>query len=150
MPKETNLQKQSLIFKVGALTNMHDGSNEDFELKGFVELNEPTITQVEPITGMLRVMKLSDEFNVQLHDINIGLQMTCTKCLTVFTYEMHIEKAEIPFLFEHSKDIEASEDVFFANTKNWTIDVTEFLRQEIILHFPLVSVCSMHCKGIKL
>lgn len=150
MPKETKKIQQSLIFKVGVLANMHEGAHEDFELNGFVELNEPSIKQVEPITGMLRVMKLSDEFNVQLHDIKIGLQLTCAKCLDVFTYEMHVEKAEIPFLFEHSKDIEATEDVFFTNTKNWTIDVTEFLRQEIILHFPLVSVCSTHCKGIKL
>jgi uncharacterized protein len=28
------------------------------------------------------------------------------------------------------------------------IDLTEALRQEIILHFPVVQVCSTRCKGL--
>ncbi|MEK7085982.1 MAG: DUF177 domain-containing protein, partial [Patescibacteria group bacterium] len=28
------------------------------------------------------------------------------------------------------------------------IDLGEFLRQEIILHFPLIPVCSKSCKGL--
>ena len=40
------------------------------------------------------------------------------------------------------------EDVFLINKKDMTVDLSEVLRQEILLHFPLIPVCSKSCKGL--
>jgi len=55
-----------------------------------------------------------------------------------------VDKAER--VFQHV----LREEIAYVNMKTKTIDITDFLREEIILHFPLVSVCSTHCPGIKL
>ncbi|EKD49946.1 MAG: hypothetical protein ACD_63C00003G0001, partial [uncultured bacterium] len=58
--------------------------------------------------------------------------------------------AELLYLNEPSKQMELQKDLSYVDVKNWTLDITEFLRQEIILHFPLIPVCSTRCKGINL
>jgi uncharacterized protein len=39
-------------------------------------------------------------------------------------------------------------DEYYVDMKSFSIDISDFLRQEIILHFPSNLVCSTGCKGL--
>ena len=62
--------------------------------------------------------------------------------------KVNLKSFEKQFLLHKPEIIDDLNDIYLVETKNMTIDLTEALRQEIILHFPVVRVCSIHCKGI--
>jgi uncharacterized metal-binding protein YceD (DUF177 family) len=87
---------------------------------------------------------LNEGFNVQVKNIKIDVELKCSKCAEQYIQTVEIPKAEWMYLNKPSKQMELQKDIFYVDTKNWTLDITEFLRQEIILHFPLIPVCSTH------
>ena len=94
-------------------------------------------------------MKIDREFNVQLRNMEIDIQLQCAKCLENYTQKVRISLAEKQYAVDKPQR-EFREEIGYVDVKHQTIDIKEFLRQEIILHFPLVPVCSTHCPGISL
>lgn len=139
---------QNLVFNVSKLANAAEGTADTYELDIPVDFDEPLIKPLSNLKGTIKIIKLDKEFNVQIKDIEIDIEKNCDKCLKTFTEHLEIPLISIEFLIQPLRNIELSEDVFYVNTKNWTIDIKEWLRQEIILHFPLISVCSLRCEGI--
>ncbi|MBT4056317.1 hypothetical protein HOE67_04370 [Candidatus Peregrinibacteria bacterium] len=143
-PADQQHNKTQLMFHISELLNSHEGARDSYEIDTPVSFDDPDIIPKSNLTGTVNIMRLDKEFNVQLEDIEIQVERPCDKCGEACIEEIYIEFADIEFLIQRDHDIESREDIFHVNTKNWTIDLTEWLRQEIILHFPLVSVCSIH------
>jgi len=139
-----------LTFDVSELNKKSEGSTFEYSLDVDVDFNEPTITTESNLTGRVFIMKLKEGFHVQVKGIKIDVELKCGKCAEMYAQTIEIKSAEWLYLNEPSKQMELQKDLSYVDVKNWTIDITEFLRQEIILHFPLVPVCSTRCKGINL
>jgi len=138
----------NLLFNVSRLSNADEGTTDKYDLDLEVDFGDEDIKPKSNLTGSLQIIKLGKEFNVQVKDLEIDLEKRCDKCLKTFTQKIEIPLISVEFLIEPMRNIELTEDVFYVDTKSWTIDVKEWIRQEIILHFPLISVCSIRCKGI--
>jgi len=145
-PKED--LSENLIFSVSELANVAEGQTDRYDTDTPVsfdkEGDEDPVKAKSNLKGTIRIMRINREFNIQIHDMEIDVELECDKCLEPHIQKIEIPHAEIEFLIKPSQDIESNEDIFFVNTKNWTVDLNEFIRQEIILHFPLISVCSTH------
>lgn len=142
--------EQPLAFDIHDISNKAPGAELTYILNGIeLDLSKFDIQLKGPITGKVSIMKIEKEYNVVIKDFKATVELICEKCLEKFDLKIEIPSAERQFLITDDA-FENRFDFFYADTKNHQVDIEEFLRQEIILHFPLVAVCSPHCKGINL
>lgn len=139
-----------LIYKIAKLWGKPEGSTEKYDINETVVFpGDKDLDFAGPLRGKLMFIRLKDEISVLLSDAHIDVKFTCTHCLKPFEETVEIPEAEREFFHEKpdyaSQDLE---DLFYINKKPMTIDLNEMIRQEIILHFPLIPVCSKGCKGL--
>ncbi len=140
---------EQLGFDVADLVKREQGSTDKYNLDQPLELDDPDINPKSNLKGHVTIMALDREFNVQLRDMEVDVEQTCSRCA-----ESYIQKVEIPFAEKQyaidQQNTDERPDLGFVDLKHHSIDISDFLRQEIILHFPLIPVCSTHCQGINL
>ncbi len=98
--------------------------------------------------GKIEIMKIEDGFNVIVTDFETEGETHCSRCLKKIKRDVKFEHAERQYYLEKPDHIDDINDVFLVDMKNANIDISEMIRQEIILHFPENSVCSSSCQGI--
>lgn len=137
---------KSLIFDIGPLMEASTGTRENYSFDIPLKFND--INLASNTTGKVEIMKIEDGFNAKISDIKVAVDFYCNKCLKKFKQQIHIGMAERQFLLQRPTVVEDPNDLYLVNRKELNIDLAEFLRQEIILHFPLIQVCSKSCKGL--
>lgn len=135
-----------LRFDIASLLKETTGQNEVYSFDGPVKFDG--IDVKSNAVGKVEIMKLDDSLNARVEDFTIKLGFLCDKCLKKITTEIHIKHTERRFFLEKPEVIEDENDLFLVDKKHLIIDLSEMLKQEIILHFPIISVCSKSCKGL--
>lgn len=135
-----------VIFEVGKLIASGEGVRELYSFEIPVEFEDVKIAS--PIRGKAELMRIKEGVNARLFEVEMLVEGKCDKCLKKINNKVIIDDMERQFFLHRPAYIEDPDDTFFIDEKTFTIDVTEPLRQEIILHFPLIQVCSKSCKGI--
>jgi len=135
-----------LIFKISDILQSPMGNSEVYSFD--VPLDLEFVDKKGNVTGKIEIMRIEDALNVVAKDLELNLKSQCGKCLKPITQKIKVASAERQFEINKPENIEDENDVYLIDMKNYTIDVTEMLRQEIILHFPVISVCSSGCKGL--
>lgn len=138
--------ENTLVFDISQMTNLNVGDKETYSFEA--PLTFDAFTAKSSVTGKAEIMRIEDGFNTRLLDLEVSVEFECDLCLKKFDQKIAIKSAERIFLFKTPEKIDDTNDLYLINSKEMTIDVTELLRQEIILHFPLIPVCSKSCKGI--
>ncbi len=137
-----------LTFKVSKIWTGSEGSTEKICLNAKIAYEPSEIDVVSPLRGDLMLVKLKEEISALVTDACVTVRFTCQKCLKKYEEEVFMPAVEREFLASKPAKVEDPADLFLIDMKNLTIDLTEMMRQEIILHFPFIQVCSKHCKGI--
>jgi len=137
---------KTLTLKVASLVDQTIGTNETYSFEGPAKLEG--VEANSDIKGRVEIMRIDEGVNVVVKDTEISVKLNCEKCLKPITPKIKLDNFEKQFLLQKPNEIDDPNDTYLVETKNMTIDLTEALRQEIILHFPVVRVCSIHCKGI--
>ncbi len=126
------------------------GAREEYSFE--VPLEYDGLNLISNAIGKLEIMKIEEGFNVKVSDLKVKVEVPCDKCLKKIEEEILVDFAERQYLMtEPDQTLESkvdSNDIYLVNKKEQTIDLGEFLRQEIILHFPSIPVCSKSCKGL--
>ena len=148
-PKTLYKNLEQLAFDVAELVKRDQGSTDEYNIDQAIELDDPDITPKSNLKGHLTIMSIESEFNVQLRDMEIEVEQTCSKCTENYTQKVQIPFVEKQYTIDRNSADERP-DLGLVDLKNHSIDISDFLRQEIILHFPLIPVCSTHCQGINL
>jgi len=144
----TETQQKSLTIKIGKLWNSGEGTNEKFQIDVPVEFDKKEIEAASNLTADVMLIKLKNEIAVILENAEITLKTTCQRCLKPLEVKVEIESAERQYLDKEPDKKDDPFDLFLINFTNMTIDLGDMVRQEIILHFPLKSLCSKSCKGL--
>jgi uncharacterized metal-binding protein YceD (DUF177 family) len=139
-----------LTYKIAKLWGKPEGSCEKYDIdEKIVFPEDKDLNFVSKFEGKLTFIRLKDEISALLNDAHIDVQFKCTHCLQSFEESVEIPEAEREFFYNEPKfESEDLDDLFYINKKPMTIDLNEMVRQEIILHFPLIPVCSKSCKGL--
>lgn len=137
---------EALIFKVKKLLEKGNAYSETYSIDADAEMDELVLKA--PLTGSLTLMHVEDGINAQFEDFQTVVELECERCLKKFDAPVTVNEAERDFTLEAPLDIDDPNDIFLIEPKTFKIDITEPLRQEIILHFPAIPVCSSGCKGI--
>ncbi|MDD3861355.1 MAG: DUF177 domain-containing protein [Candidatus Gracilibacteria bacterium] len=138
--------KNILIFDISKLMERGTGTRDIYSFEGLVSLEGLKFKKA--IKGKVEIMKIEEGFNVKVSDFEAKIEMTCDKCLALYGENIKVDFAErIYFLNRPSETIDP-EDLFLVDKKHLSVDISEMIRQEIILHFPITPVCSKSCKGL--
>ncbi len=133
--------------KIGQVWNDGRGATFKDELKASPSLGSD-IDLAEPITAEFTVIRLKDGLSVLLENLYTSTDQVCSRCLKEFNYPIDVKTSERLFYAEPpSRDYDAME-VFLIDKQDMAIDLTEMLRQEMLLQFPMIPVCSERCKGL--
>lgn len=143
------MKKNGFVFEVGDLVREDQGTKITFELD---EKNTLDFVKEHPavshITGDASFMKVADGIHVHLTNLKLSLKFNCIRCLKEYMQNIDIDSAERVFYFKKQKGDIDELDIYYVDMKNMIINISDFLRQEIILHFPMIPVCSKSCKGL--
>lgn len=137
---------QTLTFDVSSLFHKGPGTSINYSFNGPVEFDGLKLTQ--DIKGDVEIMRLQDGFNCKISEVDTVVELVCSLCLEKFNQSINIEHDERIYYFKNPAKIEDPNDLFLVDIKKQEVDLTEPLRQEIILHFPQLLVCYKGCKGI--
>ncbi len=139
---------KKFIVTIGKLWAGSEGATEADDFNQDLEFDPDEITIKAPVKGKMLIVKLKREVRAVLTDVSTTVQQTCEKCLNNYDIEINIPSAERSFYVEKPEGDADFNDQFLISMRDLTIDLYEMIRQEIILHFPLISVCSKSCKGL--
>lgn len=136
-----------LNFSVGALLSKHEGATMNFTVDEAVDF--PGIKLKGNIVFDVQFLKLPHEINVQISDLGAESEAVCSRCLKVIPCKIVVPCAEREFIIDLPKrDLQEGEDALFVNKDRNEIDLTDMVREELLLHFPAIPLCSESCKGL--
>ena len=95
-----------------------------------MDMDRPDIRLSEPFEAEIFATKVDQELVVDV-DIRCSLRLTCARCLEEFPSAL---TADALFSYKvHPTDV---------------VDITDDVRQEVILAYPMVPTCRPDCKGL--
>lgn len=127
--------KKLLTSDIGA--KQFFGINEEIKNLGL-----PEEIEGKKLVGKLNLTKLENSILVE-GEFVAGTVLICDRCLENF-------KTHIPFKLEReynlNRSVDSAENLFV--DKYSDIDITEPVREEVILAVPMKNICSEQCLGI--
>lgn len=137
------------IFEVGDLVRGKQGAKVVFDIEQSIEdVFSDEEKPISPLHATITFMKIAEGIHVLIEHMHATFPFVCNKCRKEYAYEINANNVDRVFFFEEDDDQEDIFDRYRVDLKTMTIDVTELIRQEMILHFPTIPVCSKSCKGL--
>ncbi len=141
-----------MIFNVAQLMKSPVGTSLKYDIdEENVRLDED-LKVIGPITGYVRLRRINQEL---LADgwVDLTLELECTRCLKHFEQQMRVPFEE---RFYPTLDVitgvpvtppDDGEDAFPIDAHH-LIDLTEAIRQHVLLDIPMVTLCKEDCAGL--
>jgi uncharacterized protein len=141
-----------MIFNVAQLMKAPVGTSLEYDIdEENVRLDED-LKVIGPITGHARLRHINQGL---LADgwVDLTLELECTRCLKQFEQQMHVPFEE---RFYPTMDVitgapmpppEDKEDAFPIDDHH-LVDLTEAVRQHVLLEIPMVTLCKEDCAGL--
>ncbi len=139
-----------LKISIKSLLAKPTGGTEKYEINESAKcLEDEEIHYISPIKGTLILRNLPDkDISLEIQDFSLEIEATCSRCLKKFTEKIEIQSASTIYYWSKPEDSKESDEIVYIDQRKFEIDVADFIRQEILLHFSLVPVCLESCKGL--
>ncbi len=140
-----------MIFNVAQLMRSPVGTSFEADIdENNVQLDEDLKT-VGPITGHVRMRRVNQGLLVD-GAVGLTLELSCTRCLKQFEQPLHVSFEE---RFYPTVDVltgvplpPIEEDEVFPIDEHHQVDLTEAIRQNVLLAVPMVTLCQEDCAGL--
>ena len=115
-----------------------------------MKLEFESFKNVRKVSAKLSVQKTDDEFFCQGHVFGT-VDMECARCLGTFQVDL---ETPIDFIVRASEerpdqnDVLDDEDYAWFTRNELRADITELVRQALILASPMKPICSDDCQGL--
>jgi uncharacterized protein len=120
--------------------NLGETQSAEFEEAGNLEIGENE--KLNSLQGKVKFTRLDDTILAQAEAV-ANITLNCNRCLEEFGTDLQI-KFDREYELDRTREVE--ENLYV--DKYFKIDLTEPIREEIILAIPMKSVCEEVCKGI--
>ena len=140
-----------MIFNVAQLMKSPVGTSliSDIE-ENNIQLDED-LKVVSPIIGHVRMRRVNQGLLIDGW-VDLTLAFTCTRCLKNFEQPIHVTFEE---RFYPTVDVVTGvplppieEDEVFPIDAHHEVDLTEAIRQNILVDLPMVTLCKEDCAGL--
>lgn len=155
-----NNRNNDLVFNVAQLLKERVGSTRRLKL-GSLSLTlyaenegEQGTLEASDLTGEVKVTRLSDGVLVQ-GDVEADVHLQCSRCLEDITLPVD---ARLEEQFQPTVDVETGkaiakvqsdeDDTSFTIDSNHLMDLTEPVRQALLVALPMRPLCREDCKGL--
>jgi len=114
-----------------------------------VEIGGQQIRFDEPFTGQAEIWNSGENLLVRAK-LAGEAQVPCSRCLTTFTspFKVTFEEEFIEGLPSEDEDVEALDERTVTYYEGDEIDLTESLRDNVLLELPMKPICRVDCKGL--
>lgn len=126
--------------------NLRHLEERDLELKGELpaaelafEVRDELIRAEKPLRYRLSVEKLHDAVLAQ-GELRLTLHCECVRCLRPFEHEVAIKDWAMHLPLEGEDKVSPINDL---------IDLTPYVREDMLLEFPQHPLCRSNCAGLK-
>jgi uncharacterized protein len=141
----------SMIFNVAQLLKSPVGTSLEADIdENAIQLDED-LTVIGPLTGHVR-MRRTNQCVLVDGWVDLTLELACTRCLTEFEQPMHVTFEE---RFYPTVDVVTGmplppidEDEVFPIDAHHQLDLTEAVRQHVLLDLPMATLCKEDCAGL--
>jgi DUF177 domain-containing protein len=142
---------ESMIFNVAQLMKAPVGTSlvNDFREED-IQLDDD-IKVIGPLNGHVRMRRTNQGLLVDGW-VELTLELSCNRCLKEFEMPMHVNLEE---QFYPTVDVVSGlplapfdEDEIFPIDAHYHVDLTEAIRQNVLLLLPMAAVCQEECKGL--
>lgn len=142
-----------MLFNVAQLMKASVGTalEADFH-EEHVQLDDD-LKVIGPIDGHVRMRRINLNNGLLVDGrVDLTLRLTCMRCLNEFEQPMHV-----PFMERFQPTIDVftgvalppiEEDDVFAIDDHHQVDLTEAIRQRVLLELPMVPICREDCAGL--
>ena len=141
-----------MIFNVAQLLKEPSGFTKEHELREDISELDPEIVPLSALTGQVQMLRTTDGV-FALGTLRTNLELNCSRCLDAFSYPL---KFRIEEEFRPSIDISTGaslphgedEDAATRIDAHHILDLTEVVRQDILLAMPPHPICRSNCAGL--
>jgi len=139
-------------FNVADLLKSVAGASRQYDLNEDIAGIDKDLDIVKPLVGKVRFTRTSNGILVTGH-VHTGVLIPCRRCLTPVTTPIELDLEEE---FRPSIDIatgtvrSVKEDEDEATRTDWhhILDLTEVIRQDLLLAIPMSPLCRPDCQGL--
>lgn len=140
-----------MLYNVAQLMKAAVGTSLEYDIhEEDIQLDED-LNVVGPIDGRVRIRRTNQGLLVDGW-VDLTLELPCTRCLKTFEQSMHI-----PFMEQFYPTVDiltgvalppSEEEDAFPIDDHHQVDLTEAIRQQVLLALPMITLCSEDCKGL--
>lgn len=141
-----------MIFNVAQLMKSPVGTSLVSDISEDNIQFDEELNVIGPVTGHVRMRRINQGLLVDgWVDVTLGL--ACTRCLKQFEQRMHVPFEErfyptVDVLTGMPLSVEDDGEDAFPIDDHHLVDLTEAIRQQILLAIPLVTLCQENCAGL--
>ena len=151
-----------LTFNVAQLLKEHVGSTRKLDINTprlvlsdeSIDPDEPTPIEAYNVRGKVKVTRLSQDLLVQ-GDVSADVHLECSRCLEQFSLPVtgSLEEKYLPAVDVESgrpikRDATEEDDDAFQVDANHLMDLTEPVRQALLVSLPIKPLCREDCAGL--
>ena len=139
-------------FNVSQLLKAAVATSRQHELEEDISAIDPDLEPIAPLVGMVRFLRTTDGILVtgRLHT---EVRVPCRRCLQGFCHSIDLSLEEE---FRPSLDVntgaalppEDGEDSVTVVDSHHMLDLTEVVRQNLVLATPMSPLCDPRCRGL--
>lgn len=140
-----------MIYNVAQLMKAPVGTSIEYDIhEDEIQLDED-IQVIGPLLGHVRLRRTNQGLLVDGW-VDLTLRLSCNRCLKEFAQPMHVTFAE---QFYPTVDVVSGlplppfdEEEIFPIDAHHLVDLTEAVRQNVLLALPMVALCREDCLGL--
>jgi uncharacterized protein len=140
-----------MLYNVAQLMKSPVGTSLKYDINEENVQLDSDLKVVGPVTGHVRLQRTNQGLLVDGW-VDLTLELTCTRCLKEFEQPLPVKFAE---QFYPTVDVVTGlptppfdEEEIFPIDDHHQVDLTEAIRQNVLLAIPMVTLCREDCKGL--
>jgi uncharacterized protein len=139
-------------YNVSQLLKEHIGGMRDYQIREDITDLDPSLKPLTDLNGNVNLIRTHDGILVRA-DLHTNVELECSRCLTLFSIPVRfkIEEEFFPLTdINTGARLPLPDDADPAATidSNHILDLSEVVRQDLMLALPLVPLCRNECKGL--
>jgi len=128
------------------LVNLRHLESDDIQLEGELpaeelelDIRDEMVRADNPLQYDLEVQKLENSLLVQ-GELDLTLKCQCVRCLKSFEYTLNLPDWTRHLALEGEEKVTVTNDL---------VDLTPYVREDILLEFPQHPLCEADCRGLQ-
>ena len=150
--KQSIRRSHALQFNVAQLLKGQSGARRDFEVDTILPSLDDRLVVVAPFHGHVHFVRVGAGLLVT-GDLETTVELECSRCLTLFQQTVRFDIEEE---FRPTLDIttgarlvqEPDQDAATLIDERHILDLTEVVRQDLLLSLPTSPLCRPDCRGL--